>query len=123
MIDNKQLSYSIQKDTISVYYKDIVDNPLTEGKTAEELIKLVKELDLPEIKEINYLRTTVSKVKNKYRVIALLKYNSDEQSDDRILTLYDTIEEYDKPTKTLTIVKTKYVIISDDDGVLVVEGL
>lgn len=123
MIDNKQLSYSIQKDTISVYYKDIVDNPLMEGKTAEELIKLVKELDLPEIKEINYLRTTVSKVKNKYRVIALLKYNSDEQSDDRILTLYDTIEEYDKPTKTLTIVKTKYVIISDDDGVLVVEGL
>lgn len=123
MVDNKQLSYSIQKDTISVYYKDIVDNPLTEGKTAEELIKLVKELDLPEIKEINYLRTTVSKVKNKYRVIALLKYNSDEQSDDRILTLYDTIEEYDKPTKTLTIVKTKYVIISDDDGVLVVEGL
>lgn len=123
MIDNKQLSYSIQKDTISVYYKDIVDNPLTEGKTAEELIKLVKELDLPEIKEINYIRTTVSKVKNKYRVIALLKYNSDEQGDDRTLTLYDTIEEYDKSTKILTIVKTKYVIISDDDGVLVVEGL
>ena len=123
MVNNKQLSYSIQKDTISIYYKDIVDNPLTEGKTAEELIKLVKELDLPEIKEINYLRTTVSKIKNKYRVIALLKYNSDEQGDDRTLTLYDTIEEYDKPTTTLTIVKTKYVIISDDDGVLVVEGL
>lgn len=123
MINASKVTYCIQQNTISVYYKDIVDNPLTEGKTAEELIKLVKDLDLPEIKEISYIRTTVSKVKSKYRVIALLRYTSDKESDDKMLTLYDTIEEYDEPTKTLTILKTKYVIVSYEDGIIVVDGL
>ena len=121
MINNTNLAYSIQKNIISVYYKDMVDDPLTEGKTAEDLINLIKETDLPEIKEIQLIKTTVAKVKSKYRVISILRYIANTELEDYTLTMYDTIEEYNKPTKTLIIVKTKYVVVSDDDGLIVID--
>ena len=78
------------------------------------------------INEPNYTRLELSEMfdrefKSKYKIIASLRYTADK--NDNTLVLYDTIEEYDKPTYTLNIIETKYVIISDDDGTLVVEGL
>lgn len=121
MVNTKNIAYNIQNNTVSIRYKDTVDTPLSEGKTAEELINSVKELNLPSIDKINYLKTSVAKFKSKYKIIASLRYTSDK--NDNTLVLYDTIEEYDKSTYTLNIIETKYVIISDDDGTLVVEGL
>lgn len=116
MMNKKQLTYSIQKDVISVYYKDIVNDPLTEGQTAKDLINLVKQEDLPDIDEIRYLKTTVSRVKSKYRVISLLKYNANGEPESQIITIEDEIKEYDQPTKTLIF---EDVTIDEEDGTLV----
>ena len=65
MMNTKNIAYNIQNDIVSIRYKDTVDTPLSEGKTAEELINSVKELNLPSIDKINYLKTSVAKFKLK----------------------------------------------------------
>ena len=120
MNSNKELTYSIQNNIVSVYYKDMIDDPLTEGKTAEDLIDLVEQEDLPDVLEIKSIRTTLSKAGAKYRLIALLKYNSNGKPGSRSITFDNTEEEvYDQPTENITI--PQYVVISDDDGNVVLD--
>ena len=120
MINNKELTYSIQKNIVSVYYKDMIDNPLTEAKTAEDLIDLVEQEDLPDVQEIKSIRTTLSKVGAKYRLIALLRYNSNGEPGSRSITFENTEEEvYNQQTENVTI--PQYVVVSDDDGNVVLD--
>lgn len=120
MNSNKELTYSIQNNIVSVYYKDMIDDPLTEGKTAEDLIDLVEQEDLPDVLEIKSIRTTLSKAGAKYRLIALLKYNSNGKPGSRSITFDNTEEEvYDQPTENITI--PQYVVVSDDDGNVVLD--
>ena len=120
MTNNRVLAYSIQKNIVSVYYKDMIDDPLTEGKTAEDLIDLVEQEDLPDVLEIKTIRTTLSKAGVKYRLIALLKYNSNGKPGSRSITFDNTEEEvYDQPTENITI--PQYVVVSDDDGNVVLD--
>jgi len=120
MNSNKELTYSIQNNIVSVYYKDMIDDPLTEGKTAEDLIDLVEQEDLPDVLEIKTIRTTLSKAGAKYRLIALLKYNSNGKPGSRSITFDNTEEEvYDQPTENITI--PQYVVVSDDDGNVVLD--
>ena len=120
MNSNKELTYSIQNNIVSVYYKDMIDDPLTEGKTAEDLIDLVEQEDLPDVLEIKTIRTTLSKAGVKYRLIALLKYNSNGKPGSRSITFDNTEEEvYDQPTENITI--PQYVVVSDDDGNVVLD--
>ena len=120
MNSNKELTYSIQNNIVSVYYKDMIDDPLTEGKTAEDLIGLVEQEDLPDVLEIKTIRTTLSKAGAKYRLIALLKYNSNGKPGSRSITFDNTEEEvYDQPTENITI--PQYVVVSDDDGNVVLD--
>lgn len=120
MNSNKELTYSIQNNIVSVYYKDMIDDPLTEGKTAEDLIDLVEQEDLPDVLEIKSIRTTLSKAGAKYRLIALLKYNSNGKPGSRSITFDNTEEEvYDQPTENITI--PQYIVVSDDDGNVVLD--
>ena len=120
MNSNKELTYSIQNNIVSVYYKDMIDDPLTEGKTAEDLIDLVEQEDLPDVLEIKSIRTTLSKAGAKYRLIALLKYNSNGKPGSRSITFDNTEEEvYDQPTENITI--PQYVVVSDDDGNVILD--
>lgn len=120
MIDNKELTYSIQKNIVSVYYKDMIDNPLTEAKTAEDLIDLVEQEDLPDVQEIKSIRTTLSKAGAKYRLIALLRYNSNGEPGSRSITFENTEEEvYNQQTENVTI--PQYMVVSDDDGNVVLD--
>ena len=120
MNSNKELTYSIQNNIVSVYYKDMIDDPLTEGKTAEDLIDLVEQEDLPDVLEIKSIRTTLSKAGAKYRLIALLKYNSNGKPGSRSITFDNTEEEvYDQPTENITI--PQYVVVSDEDGNVVLD--
>ena len=120
MNSNKELTYSIQNNIVSIYYKDMIDDPLTEGKTAEDLIDLVEQEDLPDVLEIKSIRTTLSKAGAKYRLIALLKYNSNGKPGSRSITFDNTEEEvYDQPTENITI--PQYVVVSDDDGNVVLD--
>lgn len=120
MNSNKELTYSIQNNIVSVYYKDMIDDPLTEGKTAEDLIDLVEQEDLPDVLEIKTIRTTLSKAGAKYRLIALLRYNSNGEPGSRSITFDNTEEEvYDQPTENITI--PQYVVVSDDDGNVVLD--
>lgn len=119
MNSNKELTYSIQNNIVSVYYKDMIDDPLTEGKTAEDLIDLVEQEDLPDVLEIKSIRTTLSKAGAKYRLIALLKYNSNGKPGSRSITFDNTEEVYDQPTENITI--PQYVVVSDDDGNVVLD--
>lgn len=120
MINNKELTYSIQKNIVSVYYKDMIDNPLTEAKTAEDLIDLVEQEDLPDVQEIKSIRTTLSKAGAKYRLIALLRYNSNGEPGSRSITFENTEEEvYNQQTENVTI--PQYMVVSDDDGNVVLD--
>lgn len=120
MINNKELTYSIQKNIVSVYYKDMIDNPLTEAKTAEDLIDLVEQEDLPDVQEIKSIRTTLSKAGAKYRLIALLRYNSNGEPGSRSITFENTEEEvYNQQTENVTI--PQYIVVSDDDGNVVLD--
>ena len=120
MNSNKELTYSIQNNIVSVYYKDMIDDPLTEGKTAEDLIDLVEQEDLPDVLEIKSIRTTLSKAGAKYRLIALLRYNSNGKPGSRSITFDNTEQEvYDQPTENVTI--PQYIVVSDIDGDVVLD--
>ena len=120
MTNSRVLAYSIQKNIVSVYYKDMIDDPLTEGKTAEDLIDLVEQEDLPDVQEIKTIRTTLSKVGAKYRLIALLRYNSNGEPGSRAITFENTEEEvYNQQTENVTI--PQYIVVSDDDGNVVLD--
>ena len=115
--DNKNLAYSIQKDIVSIYYKDVSSTPVTKGKTAKELINLVDQETLPDVGEIKYINTTVSKVNSKYKTISSLKYKSNDQPESTCITIDDTITEYDLPTSTLTFLDLEYT--PEDNGTII----
>ena len=115
------LAYSIQKNIVSVYYKDMINNPLTDGKSAEEIISLIEETDLPDIISIKNIKTDVAKVGEKYRLIINITYISNGEPGSRSIVFDDTEEEYIPEEEKVILLNTKYVVISDDDGNIVLD--
>jgi len=67
-----------EKEYVAIRYKEIVDDPLTEGKSAADLkgAVVVKQGEeaLPAIEEVKYLATRICKSGEKYAIIASLRY-------------------------------------------------
>lgn len=100
-----EVAYSIHKERVFVRYKDLVEDAMTAGLTAEELIaaanaKLAEESgeaqELPAIKELMSLKTRVAKEvvvpaeesasesgegAAKYAVIASLRYMTEKAEE------------------------------------------
>lgn len=117
---NSILAYSIQKNIVSVYYKDIIDNPLTDGKTVGDIIALVEEKNLPDVVSIKNIKTDVTKVGNKYRLITNLTYISDGESESSSI-VFDGEEEYIQDEQKVIILNTRYEVISDESGDIVLD--
>lgn len=100
-----EVAYSIHGARVFVRYKDLVEDPLTAGLTAEELIAAANEAiaaesnsdaeELPAIKELMSLKTRLAKevvvaeseesasesgAAAKYVVVASLRYMTEEES-------------------------------------------
>lgn len=101
-----EVNYSVHGTRVFVRYKDLVEDPLTAGLTAEELIAKANEViaeesgsgemtELPEMKELMNLKTRVGKevvvaegeesgsesgeAAPKYVVVASLRYMTEEE--------------------------------------------
>jgi len=96
-----EVAYSVHGARVFVRYKDLVEDPLTAGLTAEELIAAANEKiaeesgaeELPAIKELMSLKTRLGKEvfvaegeesgsgsEAKYVVVASLRYMTEEES-------------------------------------------
>lgn len=121
MTNSRVLAYSIQKNIVSVYYKDMIDNPLTEGKSPEDLIALIENTDLPDIVSIKNIKTDLAKVGKKYRLIANVTYISNGEPGSRSIVFDDTEEEYIPNEEKVIFLDTKYVVIDDENGDIVLD--
>ena len=97
-----EVAYSVHGARVFVRYKDVVEDALTAGLTAEELISAANEViaeesgaELPAIKELMSLKTRLAKevvvaegeesasesgATGKYVVVASLRYMTEEES-------------------------------------------
>ena len=91
-----EVNYSVHGARVFVRYKDIVENPLTAGLTAEELVAAASEesgVELPAISKLMSLKTRLAKevfiaeseesassASEKYVVVASLRYMAEEES-------------------------------------------
>ena len=98
-----EVAYSIHGTRVFVRYKDLVEDPLTAGLTADELIAAANEViaeesdseidELPAISELMSLKTRLGKEvfvaegeesgsgsEAKYVVVASLRYMAEEES-------------------------------------------
>lgn len=117
----KTLTYSIQKNIVSIYYKDMINNPLTDGMSAEDIISLIEETDLPDVVSIKNIKTDTTKAGDKYRLIINITYISNGEPGSRSVVFDDTEEEYIPEEEKVIFLSTKYVVVSDTDGDIVLD--